>query len=272
MLMIASFAAAQTKYVIVSADTSKVFSVKAGSTASSIPVQAWDYTATTNQQWTLQDAGNGSYYIRNVASGKALDLSSAMRGSTVNVRTFRQGAARQQWLINDQGNGFMEIANILTKMKLEASWTPLDNGTPIRQMLDLGGGGTVGWILVPVSNTPPTCSSVTNDGFIQVLDRYYFVYTNDVQNAVRLVYRTWNDVEGPQNAVISYGWYDTNLRCWAGPIDLYDGVEGLYITEVWGMATDGTLHWLGESTVFTVKPTPATALPPRHGGPVEVLP
>ncbi|MBK9990592.1 MAG: RICIN domain-containing protein [Verrucomicrobia bacterium] len=271
MLMMASFAAAQTKYVILSVDTNKVFSVNASSTASIIPVQEWEYTATTNQQWTLLDAGNGSFYIRNAANGKALDINGTTRGVTANVRTFRQGLARQQWLINDRGDGVKEIANITSRMRLEVSGMTLDNGTPIRQWLGLSEGGLVGWLLVPVSNNAPTCSSVTSDGPVSLLDTYYYVYANDVQNTVRLVLKTWNDVTGPQNAVTTPGWYDTFRHCWSGPVNLYNGVEGVYTTEVWGMGTDGTWHLLGQSSVLTITP-PSIPRPPRRGGPVEVLP
>jgi hypothetical protein len=262
ILMTASFVAAQTKYVIVSVDTNKVFTVSASSTAASIPVQEWDFTATTNQQWTTQAAGNGSYYIRNVANGKALDIAGTTRGIVANVRAFTQGAARQQWLINDRGYGVKEIANITSKMRLEASGTSFDNGTAIRQWLKLSEGGLVGWLLVPVSTNAPTCSSVTSDGPVSVLNTYYYVYANDVQNTVRIVVKTWNDVEGQQNAVTSNGWYDPDRHCWSGAVDLFNGVVGIYTTEVWGVGTDGTQHLLGTSSVLTETPPPYIGRPP----------
>jgi hypothetical protein len=95
-----------------------------------------------------------------------------------------------------------------------------------------------------------------------VLNTYYYVYANDVQNTVRIVVKTWNDVEGQQNAVTSNGWYDPDRHCWSGAVDLFNGVVGIYTTEVWGVGTDGTQHLLGTSSVLTETPPPYIGRPP----------
>jgi beta-glucanase (GH16 family) len=83
------------------------------STADGAQIHAWDYVGNNAaQQWDLVDAGNGWYKIRNVNSGKVLDLDA---GSTANGAKLQQwtdlGGNNQLWRLQPWGDYFIKAAS-----------------------------------------------------------------------------------------------------------------------------------------------------------------
>ncbi|EKX68758.1 RICIN domain-containing protein [Streptomyces ipomoeae] len=73
---------------------------------------AIQYTCTggLNQQWRLQDAGDG--YVRVLAqhSGKCLDVAGASTADGAYVNQYRcTTGTNQQWMFRDQGNGYYQL-------------------------------------------------------------------------------------------------------------------------------------------------------------------
>jgi hypothetical protein len=60
----------------------------------------WNYHAGTNQRWELVDVGGGYYKIKNVKSGKVLDVTggSTAEGALV-VQWTDNGGQNQQWQV-----------------------------------------------------------------------------------------------------------------------------------------------------------------------------
>jgi len=262
LLTTASFAATPTKYIIVLNFTNKVLQVDGSSTASSIPVQQWDMTGAPNQQWTLQFAGTSMYYIVNVATGKALNMQSVTRGAAADVRAFSRSSYRQQWFVKNDSYGVVELYNANSRLGLGISadadhWA---NGAAInqwdKQTTNLGWT----WMLVPVSNSLPTGGPVTT--LSSVVQYAYEVDVANVKNAVRVSYKTWTEASGPDNAVWTDGWFDTFRGVWYGTIYEQNDEEGVYTTQAWGQATDGTWHLIGDTSVMMI--SASQPLPPSR--------
>jgi hypothetical protein len=73
------------------------------STSNGAIVQIWPSNNHNCQKWTITPAGNGTYKLLNVNSGKAVDVSG---GSTADGAAIIQwpysGATNQQWLLGAQ--------------------------------------------------------------------------------------------------------------------------------------------------------------------------
>lgn len=85
-------------YFLRASHSGKFLDVSAYSTADGGNVQQWSYTGASNQQWQLQDAGNGFFYLRAKQSGKYLDVSGVYTNDGANVHQWSfTGAGNQQW-------------------------------------------------------------------------------------------------------------------------------------------------------------------------------
>ncbi|MEH1894055.1 MAG: RICIN domain-containing protein, partial [Nostoc sp.] len=95
-----------THYYLINKESGKALDVVAHSKVDGANVQQWTKNQGENQQWLLQDAGNGSFYLINKESAKALDVGahSKVDGANVQQWTKNQGE-NQQWLLQDAGNG-----------------------------------------------------------------------------------------------------------------------------------------------------------------------
>lgn len=83
------------------------------SLADGAQIHAWDYTGNNPaQQWDLVDAGNGFFKIRNVKSGKLLEVEN---GSTANNTKIQQwaddGGTNQHWRLQPWGDYFIKAAS-----------------------------------------------------------------------------------------------------------------------------------------------------------------
>jgi Ricin-type beta-trefoil lectin domain-like len=111
-LVVLAFSAAGTaaqgtitpgRYQIEVVATGKVLDLRAEDKKT---VQQWANGGTRNQQWDLEDAGNGQFYIRSVETGKVLDMAEgrARDGAALIVADKRDND-NQRWAITDNGGG-----------------------------------------------------------------------------------------------------------------------------------------------------------------------
>lgn len=79
------------------------------STADGAQIHVWDYVGNDAfQQWDLVDAGNGWYNLRNVGSGKMLDLASGNNANGTKIQQYTaNGATAQQWRLQPWGNYYI---------------------------------------------------------------------------------------------------------------------------------------------------------------------
>jgi hypothetical protein len=80
--------------------TNKVLDISGGSAKAGASVIQWPLHGGMNQQWRIEDAGNGFVYIRSAINGYALDVSgaSAKGGANLIVWPFH-GGTNQKWVV-----------------------------------------------------------------------------------------------------------------------------------------------------------------------------
>lgn len=121
-------------YKIVSRHSGKVLDVQRRSTSNGGSVQQWDWHGDTNQQWKIEDLGNGYYKIVARHSGKVLALP---RRSTSNGERIQQwewnGGSTQQWKIESVGNGYYRIVSRHSRKVLDLRRSSRSNGGNIQQ-------------------------------------------------------------------------------------------------------------------------------------------
>ncbi|MGY1496852.1 RICIN domain-containing protein [Streptomyces sp. QTS52] len=97
-------------YNLVARHSTKCLDVSDNSAADNAIVLQWDCNTGLNQQWRLQDAGDG--YVRVLAqhSGKCLDVANNSTANGAFVNQYRCGTGtNQQFQFQDQGNGYYRL-------------------------------------------------------------------------------------------------------------------------------------------------------------------
>lgn len=93
----------QGRYVIEIVATGKSLDLRVEDKRS---VQQWAGGGGRNQQWDMEDAGGGFFYIRSVENGKVLDAADARpRDGSAVIVADKRDSDNQKWVIADAGNG-----------------------------------------------------------------------------------------------------------------------------------------------------------------------
>ena len=149
-------------YNIVSRTSGKPFGIANASTSNGGQAIEWTNDGDPDQEWMLEDAGNGYYNIVDANSLMALDDTN---GSTSNGTQMQQwsltpGDSNQQWQISSLGNGYYTITNKTSGLNLDLTNGALADGTAIQQWHGSSGDFNQKWQFVPVANQAPTAGEV----------------------------------------------------------------------------------------------------------------
>lgn len=116
-------------YSIQNVDSGKVLDVANSSTDDRANVQQYEYWGGDNQQWNVEDTGNG-YRIENANSGNVLDVAGDSDGA--NVQQYSDhGGDNQRFYLNDQGGGQYHIQPVHSEKALDVEST--DDGANVQQ-------------------------------------------------------------------------------------------------------------------------------------------
>jgi len=95
-------------------------------------VQQWSSSGARNQQWDIEDAGDGYFYIKSVENGLSLDFAESRVRDGVSVITAeRSGRDNQKWRIADNGRGEFTIISKSGK-SLESPAGKRDEGVKLQ--------------------------------------------------------------------------------------------------------------------------------------------
>lgn len=141
------------RYYLYNSASSYVLEVPAGATANGTRLEQSPYSGGANQQWTLADLGCGLYSMKNVASGKSIDINgqSLYDGGVVDQWDYVVGAANEQFLLTPTGTASYRIDNLNSLKALDDPGYSTTAGTDIDQWWYLGGSNQQ-WTFVPVGN------------------------------------------------------------------------------------------------------------------------
>jgi hypothetical protein len=68
-------------------------------------LQQWPGNSALNQQWDIEDAGGGCFYIRSAETGKVLEAAHTRDGASVLARKQPSGRDNQKWRVVNLGDG-----------------------------------------------------------------------------------------------------------------------------------------------------------------------
>ncbi|MCH7230564.1 RICIN domain-containing protein [Glycomyces sp. L485] len=129
----------------VSRNSDKCVDVVSGSTENGAEIIQWDCHGELNQQWELQDAGEGYYTIVSQSSGRCLDVDAASTANNARIIQWScNGGTNQQWQLRDSDSGYVEIVARHSGKCLDVINSSTENGTRIQQY-DCYGGTNQQW-------------------------------------------------------------------------------------------------------------------------------
>ncbi|WP_259067127.1 cellulase family glycosylhydrolase [Mucilaginibacter sp. X4EP1] len=133
-------------YEIFNRNSFKALDIYGAGTVNQTVADQWDYTAGTNQQFMIQDAGSGYYRLTPMnATGKCLEVYnwSASNGGQVDIWDYN-GGSNQKWTIQLTDNGYYKIINVNSGKALDLYQLSLNNGRVVDQW-DYNGGRNQQW-------------------------------------------------------------------------------------------------------------------------------
>jgi hypothetical protein len=140
----------QKYYYIGNKKSGKVIGVAggtSGNTADGAKLIQWAKGAAEDQQWRLEDAGNGYFYLINKKSSK---LACVTSGSTADGAKLHQwakidGADDEKWRLEDAGNGYFYLINKKSsKLACVTSGSTAD-GAELHQWAKIDGADDQKW-------------------------------------------------------------------------------------------------------------------------------
>ncbi|MEU0950493.1 non-reducing end alpha-L-arabinofuranosidase family hydrolase [Streptomyces canus] len=146
-----------TVYTLSNTAAGRVLDEPAGQNGNGTPLQLWDASGASNQQWKVVRNSDGSYTLTNVASGRVLDepVNQTANGTRMTVWD-ANGGAHQHWKASQNSDGSYTLTNVAGGRALEIPGGRTANGTPV-QVWDSNGGANQHWNLKPT--TAPTSTA-----------------------------------------------------------------------------------------------------------------
>ncbi|MEU9076331.1 non-reducing end alpha-L-arabinofuranosidase family hydrolase [Kitasatospora sp. NPDC048538] len=145
-----------TVYTLAAAGASgRVLDEPAGWNGNGTPLQVWDASGATNQQWRATRNDDGSYTFTNIASGRVLDEPGGRTGNGTRMQVWDStGGANQRWKAARNGDGSYTLTNAASGRALETPGNQTANGTAV-QIWDSWGAANQHWNLKPSGSSTP---------------------------------------------------------------------------------------------------------------------
>ncbi|MFI7401303.1 non-reducing end alpha-L-arabinofuranosidase family hydrolase [Streptomyces sp. NPDC049541] len=150
-----------TVYTLSNAAAGRVLDEPAGYNGNGTPLQVWDASGASNQQWRAGRNSDGSYTLTNVASGRVLDEPGNRTANGTRLTVWdANGGANQHWRARHNSDGSYTLTNVASGRALEIPGGRTANGTPV-QIWDSGGGANQHWNLRTSTLTTPAPTGTT---------------------------------------------------------------------------------------------------------------
>ncbi|WP_349372257.1 endo-1,4-beta-xylanase [Streptomyces sp. G-G2] len=134
-----------TVYTLSAVAAGRVLDEPAGQNDNGTPLQVWDASGASNQQWRAGQNGDGSYTLTNVASGRVLEEPGNQTGNGTRLQVWEpNGGANQRWRAGQNSDGSYTLTNVASGRALEIPGGQTANGTPV-QIWDSNGGANQHW-------------------------------------------------------------------------------------------------------------------------------
>ncbi|KUO06970.1 1,4-beta-xylanase [Streptomyces sp. DSM 15324] len=141
-----------TVYTLSNAAAGRVLDEPAGYNGNGTPLQVWDASGASNQQWRAGRNSDGSYTLTNVASGRVLDEPANQTSNGTRMTVWdANGGAHQHWKARRNGDGSYTLTNVASGRALELPGGRTANGTPVQIWDTNGGGANQRWNFKPTA-------------------------------------------------------------------------------------------------------------------------
>lgn len=105
--------------------------LRGGGTANGTTTQLCQGSGAASQKYTFTRQSDGSYVIKNTASGRVLDVSNAQASNSAKVQLWDEnGTSAQRWFVRDSGSGYY-LQSALGNWVLDVNGASTANGTAI---------------------------------------------------------------------------------------------------------------------------------------------
>jgi endo-1,4-beta-xylanase len=136
-----------TVYTLSGVAAGRVLDEPSGQNGNGTPLQVWDASGATNQQWRATGNSDGSYTLTNIASGRVLDEPGNQTGNGTRMTVWdSNGGANQHWRAARNNDGSYTLTNVASGRALETPGGQTANGTPV-QIWDSTSGANQHWNL-----------------------------------------------------------------------------------------------------------------------------
>ncbi|MFC5908116.1 non-reducing end alpha-L-arabinofuranosidase family hydrolase [Streptacidiphilus monticola] len=150
-----------TVYTLTDVAAGRVLDEYAGQNGNGTPLQVWDASGATNQQWRATRNGDGSWTLTNVASGRVLDEPGNQTGNGTRMQVWdSNGGANQHWKAARNGDGSITLTNVASGRALETPGGRTANGTTV-QVWDATGAPNQHWTFSPSGSSTPSTPAPT---------------------------------------------------------------------------------------------------------------
>lgn len=124
-------------YKIVNRNSNKLIDVNSNSTADGASIIQWSDHGGINQQWEINDLGNGYKKIISRSSGKLIEVKgwSTENGAKIDQWS-DNGGTNQHWKFVDAGNGYYRIINRNSGKALNVTDSSTSDGAELEQWTD----------------------------------------------------------------------------------------------------------------------------------------
>ncbi|MFE4993838.1 non-reducing end alpha-L-arabinofuranosidase family hydrolase [Streptomyces mirabilis] len=146
-----------TVYTLSDVAAGRVLDEPAGHNGDGTPLQVWDASGASNQQWRAGRNSDGSYTLTNVASGRVLDEPGNQTGNGTRMEVWdSNGGANQHWKAARNSDGSYTLTNVASGRALETPGGKTANGTPVQIWDSNGGGANQHWNFRTSTSAPTT--------------------------------------------------------------------------------------------------------------------
>ncbi|MDX3689894.1 non-reducing end alpha-L-arabinofuranosidase family hydrolase [Streptomyces europaeiscabiei] len=145
-------------YTLSNVASGRVLDQPAGHNGNGTPLQVWDASGASNQQWRVNRNSDDSYTLTNVASGRVLDEPGNQTGNGTKMQVWDSNrGANQHWRARRNSDGSYTLTNVASGRALEIPGRQTANGTAV-QIWDSNGSANQRWNFRSPAPTSGKCA------------------------------------------------------------------------------------------------------------------
>ncbi|MDX2530422.1 non-reducing end alpha-L-arabinofuranosidase family hydrolase [Streptomyces europaeiscabiei] len=145
-------------YTLSNVASGRVLDQPAGHNGNGTPLQVWDASGASNQQWRVNRNSDDSYTLTNVASGRVLDEPGNQTGNGTKMQVWDSNrGANQHWRARQNSDDSYTLTNVASGRALEIPGRQTANGTAV-QIWDSNGSANQRWNFRSPAPTSGKCA------------------------------------------------------------------------------------------------------------------